>query len=204
MDIQIKTKYNIGDQLYCINKEIQSFTIVEISVKTSLKKSTDSPESIITYDLQENNVKVIIAKKEPDVDKEFFTSKDELIKHLIDKCNTKNTPSDCPSFDYSIQRVSFRDLINDSISNYKKACNELTDLFLKKHKLFELDNENGWWANQEEGTILFNGHYIFSIDDIITDLTEDTEPIKAFQYFDYWIHRKEKLPLNYKTWLETH
>ena len=84
MDIKIRTKYNIGDTLYFINKDkIRSATIDGISIKCK-KGSYYNPEILeISYHL--NSDVFTDNCLESNIDRSYYESKADIIKHFADQ-----------------------------------------------------------------------------------------------------------------------
>lgn len=93
------------------------------------------------------------------------------------------------------------------IASYTFACNNIANLFCMKHDFYPVKEEGSnddfcsFWVNDEPGTTLFCADMCFTMEEIILDLQQDTEPSKIIQYWDYQIKTDIEKTINYKTWL---
>lgn len=84
MEIQIETKYNLGSKIYCLCREIYTYTIIEI-ITTSNTNSMGYSCNISYRLRKEGNDGITITKSEKEIDKEFYKSKKDIIKQLMDE-----------------------------------------------------------------------------------------------------------------------
>lgn len=107
-------------------------------------------------------------------------------------------------------KEEFNSRFDTAIAGYIYTCNDIANLFCEKHDFYPVkvegsnDDFGSFWANDEPGTTLFCGDMCFSMEDIILDLQQDTDPSKIIQYWDYEIKENHgpEYVVNYKTWLK--
>lgn len=88
MNINIKTKYNIGDKLYKVQEgQIRKFKIISIQVSKCFCNDDEDREDII-YLLQILQLNGVIyeeygSQHEKTLDKEYFKTQEGLINYLL-------------------------------------------------------------------------------------------------------------------------
>lgn len=86
--------------------------------------------------------------------------------------------------------------IRGQLIRYRCACNALLSLFCAKQGFSPLDT---YWVADRVGEVADCAEHFFSMDDIITDLEEESPPGKILEWYD----QLESLgcKVNYRHWL---
>lgn len=92
------------------------------------------------------------------------------------------------------------------LKSYENSCNDIANLFCKKHDFYEIDNRDTYWIADKPGEILATGDFFFDMKDIITDLSEDFEEDALLKWYDYSLSEYEnaKYPVTYSNWYKLH
>lgn len=98
--------------------------------------------------------------------------------------------------------MMIKDKIELCLKNYDNSCDNIANLFCKKHNFETLtdSNKNTFWVSDERGTILFCNDLYFDMATILTDLKLNATTKELLQWYDYCIENNI-YDYNFKTFL---